>query len=147
MWILLPQDDLCPVWSNYVQWFWRRWKCKKFTTTQRTYFDKKSSLEPPAQVSWQRSTNYGDTASDKGNTLSDYFNLLYGVLYFKVSYTKSYGGCPFFFLRPFRHFLNESTYHSAIAGKKKKIEVVIKRTDSPKRVNAGTQIWNMALLS
>ena len=26
-----PRDTLCQVWLKLAQWFWRRWKCEKFT--------------------------------------------------------------------------------------------------------------------
>ena len=26
-----PSDTLCQVWLKLAQWFWRRWKCEKFT--------------------------------------------------------------------------------------------------------------------
>ena len=26
-----PKDTLCHVWLKLAQWFWRRWKCQKFT--------------------------------------------------------------------------------------------------------------------
>ena len=29
-------DDLCQVWLKLDQWFWRRWKCEKFTATTIT---------------------------------------------------------------------------------------------------------------
>ena len=34
-----PKDALCQVWLKLAQWFWRRWKCEKFTdgrTDRRT---------------------------------------------------------------------------------------------------------------
>jgi hypothetical protein len=56
-----PNDDLCQVWLKLAQWFWRRSrKCKSLQTDGqqdgktdgvRTKCDKKSSLEPLAQVS------------------------------------------------------------------------------------------------
>ena len=29
-----PKDAFCQVWLKLVLWFWRRWKCKKFTNGQ-----------------------------------------------------------------------------------------------------------------
>jgi hypothetical protein len=55
-----PKDDLCQVWLELVQWFWRRSrKCKSLQTDgqterqtdRRTPDDQKSSLELSAQVS------------------------------------------------------------------------------------------------
>jgi hypothetical protein len=52
-----PKDDLCLVWLNLVQRFWRRsWKCKSLQTDRqtdwrRTTVDQKSSLELSTQVS------------------------------------------------------------------------------------------------
>ena len=31
-----PKDALCQVWLKLAHWFWRRWKCEKFTTTTTT---------------------------------------------------------------------------------------------------------------
>ena len=31
-----PNDALCQVWLKLVLWFWRRWKCEKFSTTTTT---------------------------------------------------------------------------------------------------------------
>jgi hypothetical protein len=56
-----PKDDLCQVWLNLAQWFWRRSrKCKslqtdgqtnRWTDGRRTTGDHNSSLELSAQVS------------------------------------------------------------------------------------------------
>ena len=45
------KDFLCQVWLKLAQWFWRKRKCEKFTTTTTTTDNGQSSLEPSAQVS------------------------------------------------------------------------------------------------
>ena len=54
-----PRDILYQVWLQLAQWFWRRWKCEKFTdrrTDRKTTDDRwsESSLEVSAQVSYKR---------------------------------------------------------------------------------------------
>ena len=67
------KDALCQIWLKLAQWFWRRWKCEKFTDRQtvgqkdrwRTKGDQKSSLELSAQgSSGELKTKYKATNYD-----------------------------------------------------------------------------------
>ena len=59
-----PKDALWQVWLKLAQWFWRRWKCEKFTDGQTD--DQKNSLELSAQVSLKGDRNFNKIKGNLG---------------------------------------------------------------------------------
>ena len=48
----LPNDALCQVWLKLALWFWRRWKCGKFSTTTTTTDKFRSGKLTFAHAGW-----------------------------------------------------------------------------------------------
>jgi len=57
-----PKDAFCKIWFKSVQWFWRSHLKEMFTDGRWTRHDHYSSLEPLAQMRYNRHKNLGPCA-------------------------------------------------------------------------------------